>query len=751
MNRPRLLRAAALFTPLLASGIFLNAADPLADRFNQYDKDGDGRVSMAELEGSPVLKKLDLDGDGYVTLEETRQGMGRLRDAVTKRATPSSTNDEQGSQPLELVFKQLDRNNDGKLTKDELPREDWFNRLDTNKDGSVPLEEARGVIGNAVPRRLQPFPSGTSPVVKPDESSLKEQPQLLKPSDHDVGRLVPDLALRTLEGDAVTLSKLKGERGLVLALFSATCPISNKLGAEYARLEKDCAAKKVAFLLVNAVPSDKPEDLQKFVDTHQIKTPVLNDPGKLLLSTLTATTTTEAFLLDAARTLVYRGAVNDQYGLGYSKDTVTRPFLRVAIDDLVQGRTITVAATTAPGCALDIPHSGPISAAPGVTYHGQVSRIMQANCVECHRGSGVGPFSLETLADVLEHAGMIRKQVERGAMPPWFAAKATDATETPWANDCSLSVRDKSDLLAWLASDRPAGDAKDAPLPRKFAGAWTIGEPDAVFTLPKPIAIKAEGTMPYQTATVTTSFPEDRWVQAYETIPTAPQVVHHVIVRVHEKGSKVNHNGDEGREGYWAAYVPGNTHRVLPAGYAKRLPAGATISFQIHYTPNGKAVEDQLKIGMIFAKEPPQYEVKVAAVANPRLNIPAGASDHVATHQQPVPTNMLFSAYMAHMHVRGKAFKYEVTYPDGKTETLLDIPRYDFNWQLAYDYKQPKFVPAGSVVKITAVYDNSTNNPANPDPTKNVRWGAQTFDEMMIGYIEHYVPVATVKVAENGR
>ncbi|MEZ0275376.1 MAG: histidine kinase, partial [Roseimicrobium sp.] len=176
-----------------------------------------------------------------------------------------------------------------------------------------------------------------------------------------------------------------------------------------------------------------------------------------------------------------------------------------------------------------------------------------------------------------------------------------------------------------------------------------------------------------------------------------------------------------------------------------------TISFQIHYTPNGKAVEDQLKIGMIFAKEPPEYEVKVAAVANPRIKIPAGASDHAEVRQQAVPTDMLFSAFMAHMHVRGKAFKYEVTYPDGKTETLLDIPRYDFNWQLAYDYKQPKFVPRGSVVKITAIYDNSTGNPANPDPKKEVRWGSQTFDEMMIGYIEHFVPLPKIKVAENAK
>ncbi len=751
LTRPRTFRTLLLLPPVVAGLLFLRPvkADPLEDRFREFDKDGDGRVSMAELEKNPALKRLDLDGDGYVTLEETRQGMKQVRGAIAKRVGGGGGDGAQGTVPVEKLFQQVDVNDDGKLTPQELPREDWFAKLDTDKDGTVVLEEVRGVLGSNVPRRYLPAPEDLIVIPKPDES-LKEQPQLLKPSDHGVGRLVPDVALKNLKGEDVSLEKLKGSKGLVLALFSASCPISNKLGPEYARLEKFCSEKGLAMAMVNAVPEDTPADVRKFVETHQLKATVLNDPGLALLSALEGTATTEVFVLDAARTLVYRGAVNDQYGLGYSKESPSRHYLRDALEDVAEGRVVRVAATTAPGCALELPASGRITTSPGVTYHNQVARIMQNNCVTCHRAEGAGPFSLESLADVKEHAPMIKKQVERGAMPPWFAAGDATQSETPWANDCSLSTKDKGDLLAWLASaDRPEGDAKDAPLPRKFAGAWSIGEPEAVFQLPKAFAIKAEGTMPYQRATVTTSFPEDRWVQAYEILPTAPQVVHHVIVRVHEKGAKVV-DGDEGREGYWAAYVPGNTHRVLPQGYAKRLPAGATISFQIHYTPNGKPVEDQLKIGLIFAKQPPQFEVKVAAVAHPRLNIPPGAADHVESRTQAIPMDMLFSAYMAHMHLRGKAFKYEVTYPDGKSEVLLDIPRYDFNWQLAYDYKQPKFIPRGSVLKITAVYDNSSGNPANPDPSKTVRWGSQTFDEMMIGYVEHYVPVPMKKLAQNG-
>jgi hypothetical protein len=206
---------------------------------------------------------------------------------------------------------------------------------------------------------------------------------------------------------------------------------------------------------------------------------------------------------------------------------------------------------------------------------------------------------------------------------------------------------------------------------------------------------------------------------------------------VHEKGSEVR-KADEGREGYWAIYVPGNGACVYPEGFARKIPAGAKVSFQVHYTPSGKAKKERLKMGLIFAKTPPTHEIRTAPLANTKLSIPPGAARHVETHTQRVPFDMPIMGFMPHMHTRGVAFKYEVTYADGKSETLLDIPRYDFNWQLRYDYKHPKLIPQGSTMKITAVFDNSTGNKANPDPTMHVRWGAQTVDEMMIGYIEYF-------------
>ena len=721
----------------LALTAALLAAQPSLEKFNKFDANQDGTLTRDEVPFPAIFDRLDLNTDGTVTRAEALQAAATtLRQKTNTTPEPAP---ETADLPLDKVFAYLDKNKDDKLDADELPQPDQLKKLDTNQDGTVTLAEARSIIGDTVSRRHL----GTSftlpeetPTPAEDPVTLTEQPQILKGSEHLIGRLIPNLPLKDLAGTPITL----GGKTTVIALFSATCPISRKLGPELARLQNDCAAQNITFLLANVFPTEEATEIPTFLTTHQLTAPVIADQDKTLQSALAATTTTEAFILDSTRTLLYRGAINDQYGLGYTKDTPTRTYLRDALTALALNRPIKYTATTAPGCALDLPAPANVATTP-ITYHNQVARILQANCVECHRKDGLGPFSLETLADAIEHAPMIRKQIDRGAMPPWFAAPTPAGHTSPWANDRSLSPQDKADLLAWIASDRPAGNPADAPLPRTFADEWTLGQPDHIVQLPKPIKIKAEGTMPYQFVVAETTLTEDKWVQGYEILPTDRSVVHHVIVNVHEKGKGRILDRDEGTNGYWAAYVPGNSNKMYPPGYARKLPAGARVSFQIHYTPNGTATTDQLRMGLIFAKEPPRYAVNTLMLAQHRLNIPPGEANHIETASKKLPIDVHVMGYVAHMHVRGKAFKYEVTYPDGKNETLLDIPRYDFNWQLRYDHKTPLTIPKGSTVKVTAVFDNSPNNPANPDPTKTVRWGQQTFDEMMIGYFETYTPL----------
>ena len=591
--------------------------------------------------------------------------------------------------------------------------------------------------------------------LRPPNGPADETTPLTPPSPRDaralgIGRYVADAGGRDRAGTTRSWRSGRGDALTVIALTSVTCPLCRKFAPSLARIEAAYASKGVKFVYVNVSGVDSADDMQTQIKDQGFKGLYLDDKGQSIVSMLGAKTTTEVFVVDAANTLVYRGAVSDQYGVGFAHDAPRRRFLEQALDAALAGERPAVSATSSPGCAIELEPVAASPAAPTITYARDIARIMRNNCVECHRPGGVAPFGLDTFESVSRRASMIRSVVEDGVMPPWFASPHADAegkpADSPWANDRSLSQAEKDAIVAWIAAGKPKGDDKDLPLPRTFdTGGWTIPQPDAVFQIPEPIAIKAEGTMPYQHVMVPTHLAEDAWVRAMQIIPTDRSVVHHVLVFalpeavLTDPAARRRAAIDESR-GYWAAYVPGNDSVIFPEGMAKRLPKGSVLLFQIHYTPNGKATKDQMRIGLTFASKAPTHVVRTAAVVQRRIQIPPGASDHEETAKIRLPADAKILAFMPHMHVRGKAFRYELKRPgDEQPTTVLDIPRYDFNWQLRYTLREPLDAPAGSTLTGTAWYDNSADNPANPDPSKTVRWGPQTFDEMMLGYIEYHL------------
>lgn len=579
---------------------------------------------------------------------------------------------------------------------------------------------------------------------------LAEGPRSVPGREVGIGHLIPDLEIRPLTGRPFHLSQLKPKSPVVIAFTSTSCPVANRYAPTLAALEKRFSTGDGAkFIFVDPIATDPESDMKKAIRSQGFRGAYVHDADNKIATALGARSTTEVFVLDAARTLVYRGAVDDQYGLGFSHDAPRHTYLADVLSALITNGTPAITATTAPGCSLDASSKSPLTKVP-LTYHARVSRILEENCLGCHHAAGVAPFSLETYQEVRSHAGMIKKQVERGAMPPWFAA----ATPSPsghslWANDRTLPSDDKADLLAWLNGNLAEGNPKDAPLPHKHPADWEIGTPNTIVRIPQPIEVNATGKMPYQNIFVPTDFGEDKWISAIEVRPTARDVVHHALVYVvpaeHVEQARKSRRDTEGGN-FFAAYVPGNNLARFPEGFGKLIPKGATLHFQIHYTPKGTATRDQTAVALRFAKIPPQHEVRVAAIAA-KLDIPPGDSNYETHGSVPVLFDAKIMSYMPHMHVRGKAYRYELKYPDGKTEVLLDVPRYDFNWQLQYCLADFKYAPAGSTLLGTAWYDNSTNNPANPDPERRVRWGEQTDDEMMLGYFEYYVPsiIATNK------
>ena len=416
---------------------------------------------------------------------------------------------------------------------------------------------------------------------------------------------------------------------------------------------------------------------------------------------------------------------------------------------------------------------------PGApTFTRDVAPIMFTKCASCHRPGEVAPMALLSFADARPWASAIKQKVSTRAMPPWHA----DPAHGTFRNDLRLSDREIDTIVKWVDGGAREGDPSALPALPKFPEGWQIGKPDAVFEMTKDFAIPASGEIAYQYFEVPTNFTEDKWMQAGEVRAGDRSHVHHIIVYVREPGRTVRPNVLTVRpiinaaatqpapalERVAAAAVTTAQRPIVPAaqgagrppgggdamlvnwavgedapvhlpGTAKRIPAGSTLIFQVHYTTNGKAGHDRSRVGLVFAKEPPQREIRTGLISNPVFAIPPGAGDHQVEAEATFSDDVKIWSMHPHMHLRGKDMTYTATYPDGRSEILLRVPKYDFGWQTDYWLAQPLSVPKGTKIRVSAHFDNSPANRANPDPKATVRWGDQTWEEMMIGFFTYTV------------
>jgi hypothetical protein len=359
-----------------------------------------------------------------------------------------------------------------------------------------------------------------------------------------------------------------------------------------------------------------------------------------------------------------------------------------------------------------------------VTFTKDVAPIFYKNCTGCHRPGEIAPMSLLTYNEARPWAKSIREKVANRDMPPWHA----DPKYGEWRNDRRISQDAINTILAWVNNGAQEGDAKDLPPMPEYTPGWRIGKPDQTFSAPEQ-AVPAEGVVDYQYLAVPTNFKEDRWITAAEIRSSAHAVVHHVIVFVQEPGATSRLQGK-----LLVGFAPGEDPAVFRAGYGRKIPAGSNLLFQIHYTPNGTATKDVTTVGLIYAKTPVEHTVVTRPVLQTAFEIPAGHPNYEVKSSFTFNESAQLYSFMPHMHLRGKDFEYKAVFPDGTSKILLSVPRYDFSWQTYYVLKEPIAVPKGTRIECVAHFDNSTNNKYNPDPTKAVRWGDQTWEEMMIGW-----------------
>ena len=438
--------------------------------------------------------------------------------------------------------------------------------------------------------------------------------------------------------------------------------------------------------------------------------------------------TPEVLVFDAQRVIRYRGRIDDQFATGVHRATPTRRDLAIALEELLAGKDVSVPKTEPVGCRIGRARR------PGkgeVTYAKQVAAILDNRCVACHRSGEIAPFSLTTYKQAAGWAETIAEVVRGSRMPPWHASPEYGK----FRNDARLSDDEKRLIADWVADGAPEGDERERPaLPPLAEGGWRIPKPDRIIELPSTVEIPARGVLPYQYFVIDPNFDHDVWIRASQVRPGNPSVLHHLVVFVLPPGQRGVNPADAD---FLAAYSPGMPPRELPTGTAKVVAAGSKLLVQAHYTPRGTAQTDRSTIGLVFA-DPATIRKRMTSVAaiNEKLRIPAGAAQYQAVAELRANQDYILYALLPHMHLRGKSFRFEATYPDGRREVLLDVPRYEFDWQNAYILDDPKPMPEGTIVRCVGHFDNSAGNPNNPDPTRIVTFGEQTNDEMLIGYMD---------------
>jgi thiol-disulfide isomerase/thioredoxin len=545
-----------------------------------------------------------------------------------------------------------------------------------------------------------------------------------------IGRKIEDFSLHDCLGASRDLEEWNDRELVVVAFLGTECPLARLYGPRLAELAAAYEPKKVGFLAIDANQQDTLAEMAHYARVLKIEFPFLKDPANAVADSFGAVRTPEVFVLDKQHVVRYRGRIDDQYGVGVNRSEPKHRDLAAALDDLLAGKEVAMPVTQAAGCHIGRKNRRPEKGE--ITYSRDIAPLIEKHCVACHRPGEIAPFTLTSHEDLVNWNATIREVVAEQRMPPWHA----DAETGKFINDRRLAESDKKLLFDWMDNGMPAGNSADLPAPRQYTEGWQIPEPDLVVEMPRPYTVPARGTVEYQYFPLDLTFDEDQWVVAAEARPGNRTVVHHLILLFIPPGAKYG-PPEAALFNAIATFAPGMPAWQARPGMAKRIPAGSKLYFQVHYTPNGDEATDLSRAGITFTDaKNVEKQLRTDAAVNIRLQIPPRQDNVRINAEYGFGRDMRIVSVLPHMHLRGKAFRIEAVDRDGKRELVLDVPRYDFNWQNTYVFAEPLRMREGSMLQCVATYDNSENNPANPDPAKSVKWGDQTWEEMLVAQFE---------------
>lgn len=543
-------------------------------------------------------------------------------------------------------------------------------------------------------------------------------------------------SLPSVDGGLVKLEPGTDHLATVICFVGNECPLARHYVKRLSEMSAEFGSQRVRFIGINSNQQDSLPELKTFANELDASFELLKDYDNKVADQFGAKRTPEVFVVDDQLKLVYRGRVDNQYSPGVNRSRATEMYLRDALKQLLESKPVSRPQTDPVGCIIGRVKN-PVANAT-VTYTDQVSRLIQKHCLECHRSGEIGPFALDNYDEVKGWAEMMAEVVEDGRMPPWHA---TD-DYSKFDNARHLTDAEKKLFSDWLAQGAPFGNAEELPEEVSFVEGWRLPkEPDLVIPMDRPFVIPATGTVEYQYFVVDPGFKEDKWISAAEVIPGNRSVVHHSIVFIRPPDG-VAFRGI----GWLTAYVPGQSEMELRPTYAKRIPAGSKLVFQQHYTPTGTDQEDVSKIGLVFA-DPKQvtHEVYTLASLNQQFEIPAEEDDYLVRSRLPrFPKNGHLLSVGPHMHYRGKSFKL-MGVTNNQAQPMLFVPGYDFNWQHVYHFSEPVSLAGIDKFEMEFRFDNSHENPFNPDAKELVRWGDQTWEEMAVAFFDVAQPRNSTK------
>ena len=547
------------------------------------------------------------------------------------------------------------------------------------------------------------------------------------------GDRVDNFRLLDQAGASHELFYLSDAKAIVLMTYGNGCGIVQKILPRLREIRDEYKAKGVEFLLIDANLQDDRDAVARESSEFRNDLPILIDETQLIGEALGVDRTADFFVIDPKNwRLVYRGPMDDRLSYGAQKPGAQKQYLTDALDATLTGKPVAIARAEALGCLVNFPERERHDAHAGISYTGRIAPLLVDKCVACHREGGVAPWAMTGYDIVRGFAPMMREVVRTQRMPPWHA----DPHYGSFVGDRSMSNEDTRDLVHWIEAGAPRGTGADplAALDKSWSE-WTLGKPDLVVEVPA-YQVPATGVISYQYPHAANPLGRDVWIRAIEIIPGNRSVVHHVLAGIDDPGNGAR-RAIRGQMGELGGYAPGKNAVPYPADTGILLRKEASFQFQMHYTPNGRAVTDITRLGLYFYDKVPKHALEMSLIYNASLAIPANTKSYSQTLDHVFDRDVMLYSLLPHAHLRGRAAKFTAHYPDGREEILLSVPKYDFNWQPLYVLNPPKLMPAGTRVVMDMSWDNSAQNPANPDPNKTVHWGDQTWEEMNVGWFRY--------------